>query len=356
MTDNTMTDNTVTEEAIKARVALGPLNRWWPVVASWMVTDTPLGLTRLGEKIVLWRDKDGSVHCVEDRCPHRGARLSMGWNLGDRIACWYHGVEVGGDGVVKDVPAVGECPLVGEKCIKSYPVFEHMGGIFAWFGDKLHEEAGEFDMPEEFVSDEWGAMLCTAHWNCNWTYAVDNVMDPMHGAYLHAVSHSMAEGDLEAKMQIEKTDTGFIFGKSDQRDVNFDWIEWADTGAFWLRVSPLPYRQAAGPGGNFGIIGFVTPIDEENCRVFFWRTRKVQGWQRDAWKFMYRHKLETLHWDVLEQDRVVLSGMEPDARDHEFLYQHDTGLARTRRELAKEAEKQLNAVAAAENAHAAAAE
>lgn len=356
MTDNTMTDNTVTEEAIKARVALGPLNRWWPVVASWMVTDTPLGLTRLGEKIVLWRDKDGSVHCVEDRCPHRGARLSMGWNLGDRIACWYHGVEVGGDGVVKDVPAVGECPLVGEKCIKSYPVFEHMGGIFAWFGDELHEEAGEFDMPEEFVSDEWGAMLCTAHWNCNWTYAVDNVMDPMHGAYLHAVSHSMAEGDLEAKMQIDKTDKGFIFGKSDQRDVNFDWIEWADTGAFWLRVSPLPYRQAAGPGGNFGIIGFVTPIDEENCRVFFWRTRKVQGWQRDAWKFMYRHKLETLHWDVLEQDRVVLSGMEPDARDHEFLYQHDTGLARTRRELAKEAEKQLNAVAAAENAHAAAAE
>ena len=356
MTDNTMTVNTVTEEAIKARVALGPLNRWWPVVASWMVTDTPLGLTRLGEKIVLWRDKDGSVHCVEDRCPHRGARLSMGWNLGDRIACWYHGVEVGGDGVVKDVPAVGECPLVGEKCIKSYPVFEHMGGIFAWFGDELHEEAGEFDMPEEFVSDEWGAMLCTAHWNCNWTYAVDNVMDPMHGAYLHAVSHSMAEGDLEAKMQIDKTDTGFIFGKSDQRDVNFDWIEWADTGAFWLRVSPLPYRQAAGPGGNFGIIGFVTPIDEENCRVFFWRTRKVQGWQRDAWKFMYRHKLETLHWDVLEQDRVVLSGMEPDARDHEFLYQHDTGLARTRRELAKEAEKQLNAVAAAENAHAAAAE
>jgi phenylpropionate dioxygenase-like ring-hydroxylating dioxygenase large terminal subunit len=356
MTDNTMTDNTVTEEAIKARVALGPLNRWWPVVASWMVTDTPLGLTRLGEKIVLWRDKDDSVHCVEDRCPHRGARLSMGWNLGDRIACWYHGVEVGGDGVVKDVPAVGECPLVGEKCIKSYPVFEHMGGIFAWFGDELHKEAGEFDMPEEFVSDEWGAMLCTAHWNCNWTYAVDNVMDPMHGAYLHAVSHSMAEGDLEAKMQIDKTDTGFIFGKSDQRDVNFDWIEWADTGAFWLRVSPLPYRQAAGPGGNFGIIGFVTPIDEENCRVFFWRTRKVQGWQRDAWKFMYRHKLETLHWDVLEQDRVVLSGMEPDARDHEFLYQHDTGLARTRRELAKEAEKQLNAVAAAENAHAAAAE
>lgn len=341
-----MTDNTVTEKAIAERVALGPLNRWWPVAASWMVTDTPIGLTRLGEKIALWRDKDGTVHCIEDRCPHRGARLSMGWNLGDRLACWYHGVEVGADGVVKDVPAVAECPMVGEKCIKSSPVFEHMGGIFAWFGDELHEEADEFDLPEEFVSDEWSAMLCTAHWKCNWTYAVDNVMDPMHGAYLHAVSHSMAEGDREARMQIDKTDTGFIFGKSDQRDVNFDWIEWGDTGAFWLRVSPLPYRKEAGPGGNFGILGFVTPIDEDNCRVFFWRTRKVSGWQRDAWRFMYRHKLETLHWDVLEQDRVILEAMEPDARDREFLYQHDTGLARSRRVLQQEAKAQLESLAA----------
>jgi hypothetical protein len=80
--------------------------------------------------------------------------------------------------------------------------------------------------------------------------------------------------------------------------------------------------------------------------VFFWRTRKVSGWQRDAWKFMYRHKLETLHWDVLEQDRVILEGMDPDARDKEFLYQHDTGLARTRRHVEQEAKAQLENVAA----------
>ena len=351
-----MSDSVVTQESIRKRVALGPRNRWYPVAASWMVTDTPIGLTRLGEKIAVWRDKEGTVHIIEDRCPHRGARLSMGWNLGDRIACWYHGIEVDGDGVVRDVPAVAECPLVGQKAIRSYPCFEHMGGIFAWFGDELHEEPAEFVMPEEFVSDEWATMLTTAHWKCNWVYAVDNVMDPMHGTYLHSISHSMAEGDREAKMQVEKTDTGFIFGKADQRNVNFDWIEWGDTGAFWLRVSPLPYRKSAGPGGHFAIMGFVTPIDEDNCRVFFWRTRKVQGWQRDVWKFMYRQKLETLHWDVLEQDRVILEAMDKDAREHEFLYQHDTGLARVRRILEKEAESQLKAVAEAQGASAAAAE
>ena len=71
---------------------------WYPVLASWEVQSAPVGITRLGEQIVVWRNKDGQVQALEDRCPHRGARLSMGWNLGDRIACWYHGVEVAGNG------------------------------------------------------------------------------------------------------------------------------------------------------------------------------------------------------------------------------------------------------------------
>lgn len=88
---------------------------WYPVLASWEVQSAPVGITRLGEQIVVWRNKDGQVQALEDRCPHRGARLSMGWNLGDRIACWYHGVEVAGNGEVKDVPAVDRCPLVGQQ-------------------------------------------------------------------------------------------------------------------------------------------------------------------------------------------------------------------------------------------------
>lgn len=74
---------------------------WYPVLASWEVQSAPVGITRLGEQIVVWRNKDGQVQALEDRCPHRGARLSMGWNLGDRIACWYHGVEVAGNGEIE---------------------------------------------------------------------------------------------------------------------------------------------------------------------------------------------------------------------------------------------------------------
>ncbi len=343
----------VDPQAVEDLLDFGVRNRWYPIAPSWMVEDKPVGLTRLGERIVVWRDADGEVRVLADRCPHRGARLSMGWNLGDRLACWYHGIEVDKDGVVVDVPAVAECPLIGEKAVQTYPSFEHMGGIFVYFGDALHPEPVSFDMPEEFTSDEWDGLLCTAHWRCNYRYAIDNVMDPMHGTYLHAESHSMAEGEKEAKMRVRQSDDGLIFEKIGQRGVNFDWVEFADTGAHWMRLS-LPYRKNAGPGGLFGIVGFVTPIDAENCRVFFWRTRKCQGWQRDAWRFMYKNRLEGLHWDVLEQDRIVLEGMDPDARDHEFLYQHDTGLTRVRRMLQTEAEGQLAALAEAETAQAAA--
>ncbi len=347
-----MATRAVDPEDVEKLLDLGVRNRWYPIAPSWMVGDQPVGLTRLGERIVAWRDADGEVRVLSDRCPHRGARLSMGWNLGDRLACWYHGTEIDKDGVVVDVPAVDECPLIGEKAVKSYPAFERMGGIFVYFGDALHPEPVEVDLPEEFTSDEWEGMLCTAHWRCNYRYAIDNVMDPMHGAYLHAESHSMAEGDKAAKMRIRSTDDGLMFEKVGQRGVNFDWVEFIDSGAIWMRLA-IPYRRNAGPGGLFGIVGFVTPIDAENCRVFFWRTRKCQGWQRDTWRFMYKNRLEGLHWDVLEQDRIVLEGMERDARDHEFLYQHDTGLARVRRLLRKEAEGQLAALAEAEAAQAA---
>ena len=119
------------------------------------------------------------------------------------------------------------------------------------------------------------------------------------------------------------------------------------TDALWLRLE-IPYGKQAGPGGAFTIVGMVAPVDEEHCRVFFWRIRKIQkGWQRDTWKFLYRARLEGLHWAVLEQDRIVLEDMAPQAREHEFLYQHDAGLGRVRTVLQKEARDQVRALNAA---------
>jgi len=332
-------------DAAQRLVSRGLVNQWYPVLPSWAVAARPVGITRLSERIMLWRDRQGTVHAVEDRCPHRGARLSLGRNLDDRVACWYHGVEVDGTGTVRNVPAVAGCPLEGQRAIRSFPVTERHGAIFLYLGDELHPEPCALELPEELASPAFRAILCFATWNCDYRYVVDNVMDPMHGAYLHAQSHSMAYGERSAQMHLRKTRTGLVWEKTTQRDVNFDWVEFGQTGATWLRLS-IPYRPSAGPGGPFYIVCCVTPVDEHRCAAFFWRARKCEGWVRDVWQFMYRTKLEGLHWRVLEQDRVMLEHMAPDARDREFLYQHDVGVVQVRRLLQKQAEQQSQALEA----------
>jgi phenylpropionate dioxygenase-like ring-hydroxylating dioxygenase large terminal subunit len=197
-------------------------------------------------------------------------------------------------------------------------------------------------LPDELVSPEYSNFLCYVEWRGDYRYALDNVLDPMHGTFLHKQSHSMAEGDSTATFQIRETDTGFVFEKVGQRGVNFDWSEWGSTGLHWMRLE-IPYPKTGGPGGNFAIIGCLTPITPELMAVFFWRCRKVSGWQRNTWRFLYRNRLEARHWAVLEQDRVMMEQMEPDANQREHLYQHDMGLVRLRRHLRRLADAQIEA-------------
>src|SRR5512146_536886 len=77
-----------------------------------MFQDKPVALTRLGERLVGWRDRDGALKLVADQCPHRGIALSLGRVIDGNIACRYHGVQVAGDGTVAAVPALPTCTLV----------------------------------------------------------------------------------------------------------------------------------------------------------------------------------------------------------------------------------------------------
>ena len=198
-------------------------------------------------------------------------------------------------------------------------------------------------LPEEFTSPEWSSILCVSPWACNYRYALDNLADPMHGSYLHADSFTLAFGAKQDTMKIEKNANGFIVARVSQQGENFDWTEMVtESAAPYCRLD-IPYPAAAGPGGPFRIIGFTTPVDEDNCLVFFWRLRKASGLAREVWRFLYRATLEPRHWHVLEQDREMLTNMPADARKREMLYQHDVGVARIRQSLVNKAKVQLAA-------------
>ncbi len=337
-----------TRQQIDDLVNRGLLDQWYAVAKSVQVKPgRPHAVRALGRNLVLWRGRDGRLNCLEDYCPHRGARLSRGEVIGDHIACRYHGVTLDGSGTIVRVPAMPDCALEGRRPAESFPVAESSDAIFVYFTSGCAGAPLPLELPAEFNDPEWTSILCVSPWDCNYRYALDNLADPMHGSYLHADSFTLAFGAKQDQMRIERTATGFIVARVGQQGENFDWTEMVtQTPAPYCRLD-IPYPAAAGPGGPFRIIGFTTPVDEQSCLVFFWRMRRVTGLAREVWRFLYRATLEQRHWHVLEQDREVLVSMPPDARKREMLYQHDLGVARIRQALVNKAKAQLAAQHAA---------
>ena len=79
----------------------------WSAVA--LSRDVPAGVTRgvllSGRELVVWRGEGGTVQVWEDRCPHRGMRLSFGFVRGDTLNCLYHGWQYGAHGSCQRIPA-----------------------------------------------------------------------------------------------------------------------------------------------------------------------------------------------------------------------------------------------------------
>jgi phenylpropionate dioxygenase-like ring-hydroxylating dioxygenase large terminal subunit len=79
---------------------------WIPVALSADIeAGTSAGTLVNGEELVVWRDDKGAIHVWEDRCPHRGMRMSFGFVRGDHIACLYHGWRYDTGGQCRYIPA-----------------------------------------------------------------------------------------------------------------------------------------------------------------------------------------------------------------------------------------------------------
>jgi phenylpropionate dioxygenase-like ring-hydroxylating dioxygenase large terminal subunit len=84
-----------------------------------------------GEELAVWRDASGGVNAWENRCPHRGVRLTLGDNLGSELRCRYHGWRFAfGSGTCTTIPARPEHVPPGALGAKTYACREAFG--FVW--------------------------------------------------------------------------------------------------------------------------------------------------------------------------------------------------------------------------------
>lgn len=100
--------------------------RWFPVGRGAEVVSRHIAQTQLlGEEIAVWRDDTGSVNAWQNRCPHRGVRLSIGTNTGTELRCQYHGWRfASGSGQCSVIPAHPTQKPASSVRVKTYAVIE----------------------------------------------------------------------------------------------------------------------------------------------------------------------------------------------------------------------------------------
>jgi phenylpropionate dioxygenase-like ring-hydroxylating dioxygenase large terminal subunit len=165
------------------------LRRFWqPVAFAREVGTTPLRVRILGEDLVVFRDRGGRTGVLHLHCAHRGTSLEYGIPVERGIRCCYHGWVYDVDGACLETPGEPAGSRFRERVRQgAYPTHELAGLIFAYLGPPDHRPA--FPMYDSY--DVPGHQLMPAArftLPCNWLQVKDNSMDPVHTAFLHALS------------------------------------------------------------------------------------------------------------------------------------------------------------------------
>ncbi|HVO89469.1 MAG TPA: aromatic ring-hydroxylating dioxygenase subunit alpha [Casimicrobiaceae bacterium] len=176
-------------------------NYWY--VAAWNdeVTREPLARRVLGEEIVLFRRRDGSVVALEDRCAHRRLPLSAGRVIDDTIQCGYHGLVYDCSGRCLKVPGM---PHVDRIAVRAYPVVERDRFVMVWMGEPSQADESRLVSFPRLSDPEWGVTKVRLHVKGNYLLIVDNLLDLSHVAYVHNSTIGNAAVAEEAEVIFER--------------------------------------------------------------------------------------------------------------------------------------------------------
>jgi phenylpropionate dioxygenase-like ring-hydroxylating dioxygenase large terminal subunit len=159
-------------------------NQWYVVLESHEVKAQPIGVTRLGEIMVFWRDQSCKVFAAVDRCPHRGVALSAGVMHSDHLQCPFHGFEFDASGKCVLVPANGREGIIPNALkLNMYPTYEAHGFIWVWWGTSKPEPAA----PDFFENLDESYHYSSAQdpWDAHYSRVIENQLDVVHLPFIH---------------------------------------------------------------------------------------------------------------------------------------------------------------------------
>ena len=165
---------------------MGELMRryWQPIATAGDLKANPTRAVRLlGEDLVLFRDRSGTLGLIQESCPHRRVNLLYGIPEQTGLRCPYHGWLFNEKGQCLEMPAEApDSTFKDHVMARAYPVEELGGLIFAYLGP---EPAPLLPRWEPFVRQDMIRDIGWAVVPCNWLQVHENSLDPMHGEYLH---------------------------------------------------------------------------------------------------------------------------------------------------------------------------
>ena len=254
-------------------------NQWYAILRTQDVKKKPVSVKRMNTQVVLYRDTNNKLVCLDDRCPHKGVLLSLGKIHGDLIACPYHGFQYDQSGNCVHIPAMGKSGVVPKgMCVKSYHIEEKHGLIWMWWGDAIESgEYPEIPMFKEFANYKG----YTSHYAwvapINYTRYVESVCEVYHVPFVHkgsALNIWDPKGgrvdDFKCEVNGHLITSDFILRNDDERPAEdtltarLPWKRGWRIGIDVLMPNLVQVRNDV-----FDTYLIPTPIDENSCWVCF---------------------------------------------------------------------------------------
>ena len=157
---------------------------WFPVATCQQLKENPVRSVRLlGESLTLFRDRQGRLGLIAQRCAHRSVDLKYGIPEQEGLRCPYHGWMYDTTGQCVDQPAeTPETTFKQRVKLKSYPAQEMGGLIWSCLGPEPVPLLPRWDL---FVMDNVFRQIGTTVVPCNWLQCQENSVDTVHTSYAH---------------------------------------------------------------------------------------------------------------------------------------------------------------------------